>query len=326
MMHRTVAPTAPTLDGRPLAVAPIPRSLFARWGFFASPRSWQTNGWARWHLALLVLLVFAGVLATLEGWRDIYEIATKDQESSHIFLVPFVTGWLIWVRRGRFRSCRAHGRLIGPVLIAIGWVCYSLGDLRLIQVIWHAGAILVVLGCIFTVLGIDVFFAFLPAIVLQIFMIPVPGRVRQAIAIPLENWTTIATQNVCAFVGLLSERSGNVLTINGRDVEIAEACNGLRGVFALTLVSFAFAFGTPLRWYVRAAVLVGSPLCAIFCNVVRLVPTVWVFGYYSNSFAEAFHDVSGWLMLPIAFLILMGIIRLLRWALVPVTVFTLAYD
>ena len=36
--------------------------------------------------------------------------------------------------------------------------------------------------------------------------------------------------------------------------------------------------------------------------------------------------IAGWLMLPIAFLLLMGIVRLLRWALLPETVFTLAYD
>ena len=31
-----------------------------------------------------------------------------------------------------------------------------------------------------------------------------------------------------------------------------------------------------------------------------------------------FHDYSGWLMLPIAFLILLGIIKMLRWAMIPV--------
>jgi exosortase len=290
------------------------------------PRAWLQNGWNRWHPVLLVLLSILGVLATLDAWQDIWAIAMKDEESSHIFLVPIVTAWLIWVRRGRFRRCRPGGGWLGLALIAAGWAAYSLGDSYYVQVLWHGGAVLVVIGCIFTVLGIDLFFTFLPVLLLQAFLIPVPGRVRQAIAIPLENITTMVTQNVCELFGIMAERSGNVLTVNGRDVAIVEACNGLRMVFALTLVSFAFAFGTPLRWYVRLMVLVASPVCAIACNVVRLVPTVWIYGYFPDSVASAFHDVSGWLMLPVSFLILMGIIRLLRWALVPVSVFTLAYD
>jgi exosortase len=290
------------------------------------PHARLKNGWSRWHPILLGLMSVLGVLATLDAWQDIWAIAMKDEESSHIFLVPIVTAWLIWVRRGRFRRCRPVGGWIGLALILVGWVAYSLGDSYYVQVLWHGGAVLVVIGCIFAVLGSDLFFAFVSVVLLQAFLIPVPGRVRQAIAIPLENVTTMVTQNVCQLFGIMADRSGNVLTINGHDVAIVEACNGLRMVFALTLVSFAFAFGSPLRWYVRFIVLVASPVCAIFCNVVRLVPTVWFYGYFPESVANRFHDVSGWLMLPISFLILMGIIRLLRWALVPVSVFTLAYD
>ncbi len=288
-------------------------------------RSLVKNGWTIWHPLAAMAMALLGIVATYDAWQDMFNIAVKDEESSHIFLVPVVTAWLLWVRRGRFRRCRTHGRAIGYALILLGWLSYSLGDTYLVQVLWHGGAILVVLGCIFVVLGIDVFLAFLPAVLLQVFLIPVPGRVRQAIAIPLENVTSIVTQNVCDLVGVASDRSGNVLTINGHDIAIGEACNGLRMVFALTLVSFSFAYGAPLRWYVRTIVVLASPLCAIACNVVRLVPTVIFYGYYP-SIADSFHAISGWLMLPIAFLVLIGIIRALRWALVPVSVFTLAYD
>jgi exosortase len=290
------------------------------------PRTWSKNGWTGWHAIMLVIMSVVAFWATYDAWADILRIAWKDEESSHIFLVPIVSVWLIWVRRGRFRRCRPRGEWVGLLIIVLGWLGYSLGDTYLIQIFWHGGALLVVVGAIFSVLGIDTFFAFLSIIVLQLFLLPVPGRIRQAVAIPLETVTTIITQNACEFFGIVSDRSANVLTVNGHDVQIAEACNGLRMVFALTLVAFAFAFGEPLRGYVRAMILVASPVCAIFCNVIRLVPTVWMYGYWPVSVADDFHSFSGWVMLPIAFLILLGIIRLLRWALVPVNIYTLAYD
>jgi len=154
--------------------------------------------------------------------------------------------------------------------------------------------------------------------------VPVPGMVRQQIALPLESWTAQISQALLETVGMDVERSGNLISVNGVPVSIAEACNGLRMVFALILVSYAFSFGLPLRNFVRVLVLLASPLAAILCNVVRIVPTAWLYGYHSKAMAGQFHDYSGWIMLPVAFGLLYGIIRIMKWALIPVTRFTLA--
>ena len=106
---------------------------------------------------------------------------------------------------------------------------------------------------------------------------------------------------------------------------LAEICVR-RPVFALTLVCYAFAFGNPLRTYARFLVLAASPVAAILCNVMRLIPTVYIYGNSPLSFADNFHSISGWIMLFVAFLLLLGLLRLLRWSLIPVYQFTLAYD
>ncbi|MFV1968178.1 MAG: exosortase/archaeosortase family protein, partial [Pirellulaceae bacterium] len=138
------------------------------------------------------------------------------------------------------------------------------------------------------------------------------------IAIPLQTASAHIAQIVFEIFGYDVARSGNVLNINGVDVAVAEACNGMRMVFALVLVSFAFAFGTPMRNSARLLIIVLSPLVAIACNVLRLIPTVWIYGNYPRSVAALFHDVSGWLMLPIAFLVLLAVTRVARWVMAPV--------
>ena len=62
---------------------------------------------------------------------------------------------------------------------------------------------------------------------------------------------------------------------------------------------------------------------ALICNVIRVLPTVWMFDNYA-AYAQPFHDYAGWAMLPVAFLMLYGIIKLLQWAMIPVTRYTLA--
>ncbi len=284
------------------------------------------NQRSAWHWALSLVFMSLGVLVTLDIWVDIVRIAFHDEEASHILLVPVVAAWLVWVRRSRLRYCQLRASWWGPVTIALGWSLSSLGFTNGTQILWHGGAVLVLIGCLITLAGTDVVGRFLPAFLVLIFLLPVPGLVRQQIAIPLQTATARVTQWVFEAGGASIGRSGSVLTINGVEVAIAEACDGMRMVFSLALVSFAFAFGIPLRNPVRVLVLLVSPVCAIAANVLRMLPTVWVYGTYPTSVAEAFHDISGWLMLPLSLLVMVGVVRVLRWALVPVTRFTLAYQ
>jgi exosortase len=290
------------------------------------PRFRGRNGWGVHDWSGAALLVLISVWITADAWSDIMHRAMTDEESSHAMLVPLVAGWLLWVRLGRFRHCKPGPTWIGPAIVAIGAALYVAGDTYLVELFWHGGALLVAVGCCLTMLGRDVLRNFLPVFISLAFILPIPARVRQGVAIPLQRTTAQATQEVCRLAGLSVDRSGNMLQLNGVDVAIGEACNGMRMTFALLLVCFAFALTAPLHGYVRVIIIVLSPLSAVLCNVVRLVPTVWVFGNCSLTTAEMFHDVSGWVMLFVAFLLLMGIVRLLRWAMLPVTPFTLAYD
>jgi exosortase len=166
----------------------------------------------------------------------------------------------------------------------------------------------------------------LPAFAVLAFLVPIPGAIRQAISIPLQTATASVTEAILDLCGVPLTRSGNVLKINGMDVAVAEACIGMRMVFALLLVAYAFAFSIPLRNTTRFFLLLFSPAAALFCNVLRLIPTTLIYGYMDRSFGDDFHDWSGWLMLPVAFFLLMGVVKALKWALIPVMRYNLAYQ
>jgi exosortase len=284
------------------------------------------NGWTQGHVIAAGVMTALAVWLGWDAWSDMFQIASRDEEASHIYLVPVVALWLVYVRRERIRHCWPRKQWIGPIIALSGAVLGTWGYYTQGQAPWHLGAVLVAVGAFLSVAGRDVLMRFMPAFLVLVFLVPVPGDLRQRVAIPLQSVTALVTQATAELFGMGIVRRGSLLTINGVDVAIAEACNGLRMVFALVLVSYAFAFGTPLRPYVRVLILIGSPLSAIACNVVRLIPTVYIYGHMPNEFALQFHNVSGWAMLPIAFLVLMGLVRLLRWALVPIKQYTLAYD
>lgn len=288
-----------------------------------SRRVVRTDRWTAWHLAGAAAMGALAICATLDAWSDIFLIARKNEEYSHIFLVPLVAAAMVFVRRARFRYCKPTGTAVGFFIAAAGWIVHVFGFYHNYDSLWHGGAVLVLIGCVLSVLGKHALFRFFPALAVLIFLVPVPGIIRLRIAAPLETWTAHISEVLLSAAGMAITRQGNVLTVGGHAVNIVEACNGLRMVFALILVSYFFGFALPLRNSVRFAILLASPFAAIVCNVLRILPTVWLYGR-SNMAGDVFHNYSGWLMLPISFLILLGIIGALRWAMVPVMRYTLA--
>ena len=276
------------------------------------------NDWRPWHLYASLALVSVAIYATWQAWGDLIYRAWRDEESSQILLVPIVIVLLIWVRRARLLRLHPQGGWVGTLLVGIGWLLYASGDTYLIETFWFAGAILMVLGALLSVLGRQVMTNFLPVLGVLVFLIPIPGTLRPYIAGPLQTATAAVVEWLFVAFGFTVSRSGNLLRVNGEPVAIAEACNGLRMIFALILVSYAFVFTTPFRGYVRVILLVASPIFAIVCNVVRLVPTLWAYGYTSRAVADALHDVGGWAMLGVSLFMLIGLLRLMEWMELPI--------
>jgi exosortase len=287
--------------------------------FHTSPKAGRVT-----KLAMLSALLVAGTWIHRTALADIISIGWGREEQSHILLAPFIALWLFWLRRSRLRSMPITPSLWGTVFVALGWVLSWWGMETDTQVAWHCGALVTLLGCVVTMTGLAPVRQFAPAVFAMVFFIPIPGLVNHAIALPLQAMASGITEMMLELLGIPATRLGHVLLINGEHVAVGEACNGMRMVFALWLIVYAFAFSTPLRMSVRGVLFVLSPVVALLCNIIRLIPTTLVFGYGTVEQAERFHAISGWVMLPVAIFMLLGIVRTIRWIELPVMIFRLA--
>ena len=270
------------------------------------------------------LLIGVAIWAAAAPLRDILSIAMNDEENSHILLVPIVAAWMVWLRKTRLAMVPMRLSVLGPIVILAGWGLALYGFDQGVQIAFHGGALLVVIGAFLTFTGFAPLRHFAVVIPLLFFALPVPGRIRQQIAIPLQEIAARVTEETLTICGVNVARLGNLLEINGQQIAVAEACNGMRMVFALALVVFAFAFSMPLRTVPRLILLALAPMIALVCNVIRLVPTALFYGFGDAEVAEKFHDISGWVMLPVAFVILWKVMDLMKWLDLPVERFHLA--
>lgn len=282
------------------------------------------RSWSAGDAALLGVLIIVAIWTARSALLDIWSRATSDAEQSHILLVPIVAGWLVWLRRSRLRFVRYQPNLYGPAIVVASWLLVWFGFHQGFLILQHVGGIGLLVGALVSMAGQTIIRQFLPAFLVLAFAVPIPGFVRYAIAEPLQTMATVVTHEFLNIFGVASVRSGNLLEIHGQQVAVGEACNGMRMVFALALVVFAFVFSTPFKFSTRVLLLVLSPLVALVCNVIRLIPTSLIYGYGDPDSAEMFHDLAGWLMLPVALMLLLGVLRLVRWLQLPVMSWRLA--
>lgn len=284
------------------------------------------NGWNVWHGALAGGMVLAAMLVTWRGWYDIVTLGVTWSLAGHIFLVPVVATWLFWVRRKRFQFCTPTDPWWGLVLATIGAVCFIYGDQRVRPVVFHFGTVLLPIGCVVAILGHQVLRAYFSAFVALLAIIPPPIAWAEALAEPLQEATARLTCGVYAMLGSTASFENGYLQISGTAIRLADICDALPMAMSLALVTYGFVFGSPLRVSARAALMLTSPLAAVLFNAVALVATFWLWGYMPMESADLWHRVSEWVMLLVAFLSLIGLIRLLTWVSVPVRHYTLAYD
>lgn len=271
-----------------------------------------SHEWAlRWVVALCLSLF--GLAAVWSGAKDLVWLAWHDAESSHILLIPIIAIYLIWQEWGRLKTVGPSFGWIGVLGVIGGAAVWQIGYVESLRVFGHIAAILVIGGALVAAMGNRIFWAALPIFGLLLFAAPVPYRVRIEFSVPLQRLTAEIAEQIMLLLGQSVTRQGSVLQINGATVGVAEACNGMRMVFAVILVSYAYAFASDLRIWARIAVLILSPFLALVCNVIRIVPTIYIYGVASDDVASLFHDLSGWATIGIAYGLLVLLGKLAAW-------------
>lgn len=284
------------------------------------------NGWTVWHVVSALVMAAAAVAVTWRGWYEIVLLGLTRSVAGHVFLVPVVVVWLVWVRRKRMLLCRPSNPFPGLMMAAVGAAFFVYGDKRVYPWLFHIGAVLLPAGCVVAIVGRQVFRSYLPAFIILLGLIPPPIAWAEQLAQPLEIATGSLTVWIYGWLGSTASLNGQHLRIGDASMRLSDVCGSLPMAMSLFLISYGFVFGMPLRMSVRLAVLLISPLSAVVCSALAMVGTFWMYDGLSQEMADVWLRVGEWAMLVVAFLLLVSVIRALTWASVPVRHYTLAYD
>lgn len=259
-----------------------------------------------WAVPLpLTLLISAVVWASWPAFSDMSQVWSGDPRYSHGFLVPLFALYLLWHRR-KFLVTAEPGAAawwLGVPLLLIGAGLKIAGGRYFIT--WFDGiSLLPTLAGICVILGGRSALRWaLPAIGFLFFMIPLPYRLENAIGPPLQRLATIVSTYILQTFGLPAQAEGNIINLEDVQIGVVEACNGLG------MLMMFFAYATAVAMVIRRPlvdrvllVLSAAPI-AMFANILRIATTGLLHAFSTRAIADhVYHDLAGWLMMPMALL------------------------
>lgn len=159
-----------------------------------------------------------------------------------------------------------------------------------------------------------------PPMVFLVFMFPLPSVLENSVLYWLQRLAAISSTWTLQLLGIPALREGSKLTIDGLNLDVADACSGLRmsTIFGAMSVALAMLINRP--WWDRLAILVFAIPVALFTNVIRITVTALIYMAFPDSEAahKYVHDWAGLAMMPVAMGILWLELELLRKITVPI--------
>jgi exosortase len=252
--------------------------------------------------AILFVVLLWSHWTTLTTMADRW---TSDPQYSHGFLVPIFALVVLWCRGDWLKKATWEPSLLGlPVLLA-GVVIRLVAIRRDVEPLDAFALLPTLLGLVLFVGGKSVLRWSWPALAFLAFMIPLPFFIDVALAHPLRRLATAMSTYALQTFGYPALAEGNIIVIDQVKLGVVEACSGLG-----MLMTF-FALATALALVVKAppldrVVLVASAVpIALVANVARITATGMAYYGFGSAAAQAImHDFSGWLMMPLALLLL----------------------
>jgi exosortase len=263
------------------------------------PAPKKRNEWTR----PLVLVLLGGCLfwalwpvlgAMNERWAN-------DPRYAHGYLVPVFSLALLWLRRDRLRGDDVRPSAWGLAFLGLGAALHIIGGLvhhdsvaGLALLPYLAGVCLLVGGW----RALD--WAWL-SIAFLVFMIPLPFTVENALGPPLQYLATTASTYLLQTLGFMAFADGYVIQLDDARIGVVEACSGLSMIMTFIALSTAAALIVKRPLLDRLVLVASSIPVALIANIIRITATGILHDKVGGHAADTFyHDLAGWLMIPLA--------------------------
>ena len=266
------------------------------------------------NLILAMLAVFV-VLVGYLYWQSIPKLLYfwERPDYSHAYMVPLLLVGIFWTERKKLAAAASRDYKFAYFFLISTIVLFMLGSFGGILALVFASMwalLMAVLGFFYGDKGLKVLW---PLALTAIFAIPWPAFIFRTASFQLRLLSSYLSELMLRAISIPVYREGNIIDLGSIQLEVVDACSGLRYLLPSILLAVLAGWLFLKRPLMRTVLVIMSVPVAVFSNAFRIMITGILCRWFGPEMAEGFfHDFSGWVVYVISLVILLALLYILR--------------
>jgi exosortase D (VPLPA-CTERM-specific) len=240
-------------------------------------------------LGLLGVIFYDGLAYMLKDWdRDEY---------SHGYMIPMVALYLIWQKQEGLVKAVDKGGWLGVGLVLASLFVWLMGELGSLYVLLQYGFLMALFGVVISMLGWRGTRVIWAAFAYLVFMIPLPNFIYFNLSSQLQLISSQIGVFVIRLFDISVHLEGNVIDLGVYQLQVVEACSGLRYLFPLMSFGFLIAYLYKGPTWQKIFLFLSTIPITVLMNSFRVGVIGVTVEYWGIAMAEGFlHDFEGWVI------------------------------
>ena len=249
-------------------------------------------------LFLLLALLFSPIIVQL------VKVWSTKGDYSHGFFVTPIAFYMAWKMRKELVSLSSNPTWFGLPVFAVGSVTYVVSFVSKFHTLTHISMVIILIGLLVFLGGWTVTKKLLFPVLFLLFMFPIPESYYVLITNPLKLIITQISTGIINVSGIPVYREGNLLYLASTQLEVAEACSGIRALYSYLMLGCLFAFISEKRKS-KIVLLASTVPLALLVNIMRVTGTGILANYFGPSVSQGFfHQFTGFVLFIFGFVVL----------------------
>ncbi|NWF55875.1 MAG: VPLPA-CTERM-specific exosortase XrtD [Syntrophaceae bacterium] len=266
--------------------------------------------------ALPIIWLYAALLAGIYhfafSWLIQHDWPREDY--NYAYLIPLVVLYLVWEKRRDLAAVPASSTWKGILPFIMGILLFWAGQLGGEIFSVYLSSWLIVSSLLWVHWGWKKLRIIAFPLLLSLSMFPLPHFLNTKLTFGLKLMSSSLGVSLIRLSGKSAYQEGNIIDLGFTQLQVLDACSGLRFFFPLILMGILLGYFYRLRLWKGALLALSAVPLSIFMNGIRIALTGIIYRFWGAEAAEGFfHGFSGWLVFMGSFGVLIGAKKVLNW-------------